>query len=46
MKPTGADPDNKILTDANSGGKDSDGKKGDKMALWADCGRSSRVARS
>jgi hypothetical protein len=45
MSPTGKDPDNKILTDANKkGGKDSDGKKSStKMALWADCGRSSRA---
>lgn len=44
MKPTGSDPDNKLLTDANKkGGKDSEGKKGDTMALWADCGRSSRT---
>jgi hypothetical protein len=44
MKPTGSDPDNKLLEDANKkGGKDAEGKKGDTMALWADCGRSSRT---
>jgi hypothetical protein len=44
MKPKGSDPDNKLLEKANKpGGKDSEGEKGDTMALWADCGRSSRT---
>ncbi len=44
MKPTGSDGDNKLLSDANKpGGKDAEGKKGDTMALWSDCGRSSRA---
>lgn len=44
MKPTGSDPANKILTDANKpGAKDSAGDTGDSMALWSDCGRSSRT---
>jgi hypothetical protein len=44
MKPTGTDPDNKLLVDANKkGGKDAEGVKSDTMALWADCGRSSRT---
>lgn len=44
MKPTGSDPDNQLLTDANApGGKDAAGKKGETMALWSDCGRSSRA---
>jgi hypothetical protein len=44
MKPTGADPKNQLLEDANRpGGRDSEGRTGDTMALWADCGRSSRA---
>ena len=44
MKPKGADPDNKILEKANKpGGKDAEGETGDTMALWSDCGRSSRT---
>ncbi len=44
MKPKGADPDNKLLTKANKpGGKDAEGETGDTMALWSDCGRSSRT---
>lgn len=40
----GKDPDNDKLTKANSGGKDDDGKKSAKMmALWAQCGRSSKT---
>ncbi|MBK9030717.1 MAG: DUF4157 domain-containing protein [Myxococcales bacterium] len=44
MSPTGSDPANKILKDANKpGAADSGGDTGDSMALWADCGRSSRT---
>ncbi len=44
MKPTGTDAANQILTDANqAGAEDSAGETGDSMALWADCGRSSRT---
>jgi hypothetical protein len=44
MKPTGTDPKNQLLVDSNKpGGKDSEGNTGDTMALWADCGRSSRT---
>ncbi len=44
MKPKGSDPKNKLLKEANKkGGEDSEGVKGGPMALWADCGRSSRT---
>jgi hypothetical protein len=39
--PSGKNDLHSGLTDANSGGKDSEGAKSDKFALWTDCGRSS-----
>ena len=44
VNPKGTDPGNQILEDANEpGAEDSAGESGDTMALWADCGRSSRA---
>jgi hypothetical protein len=40
----GPDPGNKKLARVNQGKRaDDDGSKGKEFALWADCGRSSRV---
>jgi hypothetical protein len=45
MRTKGADPENRQLDAANrAGGRDSEGSTSDDlMALWADCGRSSRA---
>ncbi|MBK7198212.1 MAG: DUF4157 domain-containing protein [Myxococcales bacterium] len=44
MNPTGTDAANDILREANKdGAEDSAGETDDSMALWADCGRSSRT---